>query len=123
MLSRRALVGRLAAGSAAVWAAGLAFTRSASAKVDARRETGLTHGEVDKVRGPEMSQAVTDAALAETASAPAPWEMLHPLTVGSEVGQGWRVSEFQGVVDGSCVLTLANERGRAQRIHVCRNDG
>jgi hypothetical protein len=25
--------------------------------------------------------------------------------------------------DGACVLTLENERGRAQRVHVCRNDG
>jgi len=27
------------------------------------------------------------------------------------------------VVDGACVLTLRHENGRAERIHLCRNDG
>ena len=26
-------------------------------------------------------------------------------------------------MDGSCVLTLQNARGRAHRVHLCRNDG
>ena len=36
---------------------------------------------------------------------------------------GWRVADFTGAVDGSCVLTLRNARGRAQRVHLCRNTG
>jgi hypothetical protein len=56
-------------------------------------------------------------------SAPAPWELLRPLALGSVVAHGWRVAGLTGVVDGSCVLTLQNERGRAHRVHLCRNDG
>jgi hypothetical protein len=43
--------------------------------------------------------------------------------MGSEVANGWRVAGLTGAVDGSCVVTLQNERGRALRVHVCRNDG
>jgi hypothetical protein len=58
-----------------------------------------------------------------TLSAPAPWEVLRPLALGSVVAHGWRVAGFTGAVDGSCVLTLQNEKGRAHRIHLTRNDG
>jgi hypothetical protein len=64
-----------------------------------------------------------DAGIPETLSARAPWELLHPLTMGSVVAQGWRVAGLTGAVDGTCVLTLENERGRAHRIHLCRNAG
>jgi hypothetical protein len=30
---------------------------------------------------------------------------------------------LSGAVDGVCVLTLRNERGREHRVHLCRNDG
>ena len=53
--------------------------------------------------------------------APPPWEP-RP-AVGSVVAHGWRVAELSGVADGSLVLTLENERGRAHRVHLCRNDG
>ena len=43
--------------------------------------------------------------------------------LGATVAHGWRVAGLSGVVDGSCVLTLQNERGRSHRIHLCRNDG
>jgi hypothetical protein len=64
-----------------------------------------------------------DAGIPETLSAEAPWELLHPLTMGSVVAHGWRVAGLTGAVDGTCVLTLENERGRAHRIHLCRNGG
>jgi hypothetical protein len=48
---------------------------------------------------------------------------LQPLTVGSTVGQGWRLAGLTGEVDGTCVVTLQNERGRSHRVHICRNDG
>jgi hypothetical protein len=54
---------------------------------------------------------------------PPPWELLAPLALGSEVGHGWRVADLSSVVDGSCVLTLENERGRTHRVHLCGNDG
>ena len=43
--------------------------------------------------------------------------------LGSEAAHGWRVAELTGVVDGTCVLTLRNERGRTHRVHLCRNAG
>jgi hypothetical protein len=64
---------------------------------------------------------VIDASPA--ASAPPPWELVRPLAIGSVVAHGWRVAELSGVADGSCVLTLRNARGRAYRVHLCRNDG
>jgi hypothetical protein len=33
------------------------------------------------------------------------------------------LAELGPVRDGSCVVTLQNARGRARRIHLCRNDG
>ena len=66
-------------------------------------------------------QAVFPSAK-ESETAP-PWEMLRPLALGSALARGWRVAGLTGVLDGSCVLTLENERGRTQRVHVCRNDG
>jgi hypothetical protein len=55
-------------------------------------------------------------------SAP-PWGLVHPLALGSVVAQGWTLAGLTGVADGSCVLTLQNERGRTQRVHLCRNLG
>jgi hypothetical protein len=39
------------------------------------------------------------------------------------VANGWQLADLSGVVDGSCVLTLENERGRSHRVHLCGNDG
>jgi hypothetical protein len=43
--------------------------------------------------------------------------------MGAAVAHGWRVAGLTGVVDGACVLTLQNARGRTHRVHLCRNDG
>jgi hypothetical protein len=78
---------------------------------------------------PEVSGEVTAAMQAPPGSVmvapdtPPPWELLAPLALGSEVGHGWRVADLSSVVDGSCVLTLENERGRTHRVHLCGNDG
>jgi len=102
MLSRRSLIGKLAAGAAvsAVWSVGVA-----------RNEADASTG------------AVSHDALAPAPTAPPPWELLRPFALGAVVAHGWRVAELSPVVDGACVLTLRNERGRAQRIHLCGNDG
>jgi hypothetical protein len=60
---------------------------------------------------------------AAAASGPAPWELLAPLGMGSAVAHGWRVAGLTGVSDGSCVVTLENERGRRHRVHLCENGG
>jgi hypothetical protein len=56
-------------------------------------------------------------------STPAPWELIHPLALGASLGHGWRIAGLHAVIDGSCVVTVENERGRTQRVHLCRNDG
>jgi hypothetical protein len=71
----------------------------------------------------DAGAAVIEVPGANEPGAPAPWELLQPLALGSAVGQGWHVAALSGAVDGSCVLTLANARGRAHRVHLCANDG
>jgi hypothetical protein len=56
-------------------------------------------------------------------ASPPPWRLLTPLAAGSVISHGWRVGALSPVQDGSCVVTLENERGRAHRVHLCRNDG
>jgi hypothetical protein len=129
MLSRRDLVGKLAAGTAAVWVAG----RARISLARARREvgpgsegSGPAESQKLPASAPQLPGAgpqVVDSGPPATLSAPPPWELLRPLTLGSLVAHGWRVAGLTGVVDGSCVLTLQNERSRAHRVHLCRNDG
>jgi hypothetical protein len=72
---------------------------------------------------PEDSGGREAAPRAKSASTPPPWELVRPLVAGSTVAHGWRLAELGPVRDGSCVVTLQNERGRSHRIHLCRNDG
>ena len=123
-LSRRAFVGRLAAGAAAACAAGIGTAQALSAPPE--RASGSADGHDGRTALPPAAQPVVAAAASQAAgeaSAPPPWELLQPLALGSVVAHGWRVAELNGVADGSCVLTLRNQRGRTQRIHLCRNDG
>jgi hypothetical protein len=146
MLSRRELVGKLAAGAAGAAVAWAATGGRANAASDSQQANGpIGFGNGDAQIGPAPEAPVSEAHAAKLAEAhgawpldkhsppavaasapvaePPPWELLHPLAVGSVVAHGWRVAELTGVDDGSCVLTLRNERGRAHRVHVCRNDG
>src|SRR5262245_8523685 len=115
MLSRRDLVGRLAAGTAAaVCATGMTGVSFAA-----------TRREADPREREDVApdQQIVDAEAPATQQAPAPWELLSPLALGSVVANGWAAAGLTGVVDGSAVLTLKNERGREHRMHICRNDG
>ena len=114
-LSRRAFVGKLAAGAAVTVAAGVA-AQAASA-----REPRLA---AFPDRTAELNSAQPNSAEPSAAqpSVP-PWELLHPLQAGAVVSAGWHVAELSAVVGGACVLTLANERGRTHRIHLCGNTG
>ena len=130
MLSRRDVVGKLAAGTAAVvCAAGVARASLTSPRDEGSRTAGnsQTPPVPEVASGPppilDSLPKVVDEGPAATLNAPAPWELVHPLTMGSVVANGWRVAGLTGVVDGSCVLTLQNERGRSHRVHVCSNDG
>ena len=127
MLSRRQMVGRLAAGAAVVCTAGVARANTASTRNEMNALTGSAPdaGQLAHSAPPteeiQEGQEIIDAQ--PPASAPAPWALVRPLALGSVVAHGWRVADLTGVIDGSCVLTLQNQRGRAHRVHLCRNDG
>jgi hypothetical protein len=135
MLSRRDLVGKLAVGAAGV-AAALAVSETAKAAVKTRaiqKQSGRGGGPLAEPlpraagtaqQGLEEEKAEETAAPAAAEAAPAPpWELFAPLTSGAVVAYDWRVADLSGPVDGACVLTLQNDHGRVQRVHLCRNDG
>lgn len=123
MLSRRDVMGKLAASGAVLLVASGARASLAPAARHSADGSGappapdLRRGAAQDFR-PEV-----DAGPPATAAAEAPWDLIRPLAMGSVVAGGWRVAGFTGAVNGTCVLTLQNERGRAQRVHLCRNDG
>lgn len=124
MLSRRDLVGKITASTAVVWAANL--TRPVMATIGTSKPEGRqAEASLYAQEGPAQVTASAQATTAEVLSenGPAPWGLLQPLTLGAEVAHGWRVAGLTEVSDGSCVLTLQNERGRTHRVHLCRNDG
>ena len=119
-LSRRAFVGKVATTSAAGIAA-LALTRQSS-------EAALHHesSESDPIAAetaPGTSTETVDTPQAITETAPAPWELIKPLAIGSTVVSGWKLVDLSGVRAGSSVATLENDNGRSQRVHICRNAG
>lgn len=121
-LSRRAFVGRLAAGAAmacAAGAAGIGRAKAVSTRGESTTHSGVEDGRLGTAPAPESEVQATSWA----PSAPPPWELVRPLALGSVVAHGWRLTGLTAVIDGSFVLTLQNERGRAHRVHVCRNDG
>jgi hypothetical protein len=126
MLSRRDVVGKLAAGTAVVCTAGVA---GASLTPETTKNQPMVNGQLPSepiAVGETIDDSLpkeTDSGPAFTAAAPQPWDLLHPLTTGAVVAHGWRVAGLTGVTDGSCVVTLQNERGRTNRVHICRNDG
>jgi hypothetical protein len=153
MLSRRALMGKLAvgvAGGAVALTTGVGRAAAAVPRREWNPETGSWYGDDRGAPVPEAAPAtelapaaelappsstavidasppspatVVDAGPPATESAPPPWKLLRPLRKGSRVAHGWSVAELGGVVDGVCVLTLRNKRGRTHRVHICRNDG
>ena len=138
-LSRRAFVGKLATGAAGAAVALTAGVKGAQALSRPQFSAGSLAGgggEEPRELMPLGNESVPQARHEETAAveatsaprvlepdAPPPWELLKPLGKGSKVVHGWRVADVSAVVDGSFVVTLENDRGRAHRVHVCRNDG
>ena len=114
-LSRRAFVGKLAAGAAVAAAASVA-AQAASA----REEFASLPREG---RTAELNWVQPNSAVPSAAPGVPPWELLHPLQAGAVVSGGWHVAELSAMAGGSCVVTLANERGRTHRIHLCGNAG
>ena len=135
-LSRRAFVGRLAAGAAVTLAAGMGPAKAMSPREqtlpgpesasNAGKDVGALGREpqakADEVTSRSDAPPRVEPSM-ETSSGPPPWELLSPLAPGSKLGHGWRVAGLSGIEHGSCVLTLQNQRGRTHRVHLCRNDG
>ena len=120
MLSRRELIGKAAAGAAAV-----AVSAARTGIVSARAVPAATDHPANEREGRNAVPPPADPPPADSvaSSSPPPWELLSPLGAGSVVGHGWRLVDLGPVEDGSCVVTLQNARGRSHRIHLCRNDG
>ncbi len=119
-LSRRAFVGKVTAGAAGGALAVSLGARAASALSVAPDNKHEAPGEAPVAVAhsqPEMPLQVI------TETAPAPWEIVRPLRNGASLVGGWHLKDLSGVVGGACVLTLANDHGREQRVHLCRNDG
>lgn len=113
MLSRRSLVGRIAAGMAG--AAVVLKGGRAGAAVSAPRTSPV---DTIAAQGP-----VPSGVAAESPPTPAglvPWHVLAPLSAGSSLYGGWTLAACSPVFDGAAVLTLRNAEGRERRVHLCR---
>ena len=115
MLSRRTFVGKLAASAAVACAAGVSAAQAKTSRENSHAPSRAGSG--------DSQLAPPPAPVTSEVSVPAPWELLRPLALGSVVSHGWSLAGLTGAADGSCVVTLRNERGRTHRVHVCRNDG
>jgi len=122
MLSRRELIGKGAVGAATAVALGAAPAAASTSHRDINAVPGepAVPANVPDGQGPSPSPAAAEVA---AISAPPPWELVSPLTAGATLAHGWRLAELGMVRDGACVVTLQNERGRARRVHLCRNAG
>ncbi len=124
ILSRRAFVGRVATVTAGA-AVALSATTVGRAKAAPRPHEVANRAPSVEPQAPRDASAPIESApqLQATESAPAPWGILAPLAVGSALNSDWKVAGLTAIESGSSVLTLANNRGREHRIHLCRNDG
>ncbi len=123
MLSRRTLIGKVAVGAAAALAVGSVGTGVAATRPlrDPTDDPGTPTEALTSAR--DGQDAVEPGADAAESSSPPPWDLVAPFAAGAVVAHGWHLVDLTPVRDGSAVLTLQNERGRAHRVHLCRNDG
>ena len=125
MLSRRELIEKAAVGATAALTLGAAArTAVASTRAFRAATTDAADGRDGRSAVPPAADhAVASSAECDAKTSPPPWHLLTPLAAGSVIAHGWRVGDLGPVQDGSCVVTLRGERGRAHRVHLCRNDG
>jgi hypothetical protein len=124
MLSRRELIGKAAVGAAAALAVGGVVGTAVAATRPLRDATDdPVHPKDDSAENRVgLKDPVPPPDGAEIA-APPPWTLVAPYSAGSVVAHDWRLVDLGPVQAGSAVATLQNARGRAQRVHLCRNDG
>jgi hypothetical protein len=126
MLTRRDLIAKAAVGAAAAVAVGAVRTGFAATRpLD---DPSADPARPDPAAKPEPvakaePAAKPDAPAPQKDAAPPPWGLVAPFTAGTVVAHGWRLVDLSPVRDGSTVVTLQNQRGRAHRVHLCRNDG
>jgi hypothetical protein len=125
MLSRRELIGKAAVGAAAgALALGAARTAVASTRpLPTTPGDRPDNGDAPAPEGDAQASASSPPAEAVAPAAPPPWALVRPFVAGTVLAHGWRLGDLGPVEDGACVVTLENERGRARRVHFCRNDG
>src|SRR5688572_6119698 len=100
-----------------VLASGVGLLTAGQAKAKAPAPTEVKPRVAERAQRPERA-ACEDAE----AVGAAPWELIHPLQAGDEVGLGWTVVDLSGVTSGAAVLTLTRD-GVEERVHLCRRDG
>lgn len=123
MLSRRDVVRKLLAGIAGTAAASASLRPAAAATA---ASAGCAAPERWTDAGHLSNATAQEVVVAETASEPPavpPWKLLRPLEPGAIAACGWRLAGLGAPDGGACVLTLQNERGRLQRVHICRRQG
>ena len=124
MLTRRDLIAKAAVGAAAAVAVGAVRTGFAATRpLDDPTTDPATPDRTAKEDAPNAPAANPDAPAPQADAAPPPWGLVAPFTAGAVVAHGWRLVDLGPVRDGSTVVTLQNSRGRAHRVHLCRNDG
>src|SRR6185369_278545 len=124
MLTRRDLIAKAAVGAAAAVAVGAVRTGFAATRPLGDPTTDpATPDRTAKEDAPNAPAAKPDAPAPRADAAPPPWGLVAPFTAGAVVAHGWRLVDLSPVRDGSTVVTLQNSRGRAHRVHLCRNAG
>lgn len=124
MLSRRDLIGKVAVGAAAALAVGAVGKGAAAATQPLRVSTDAPADPLEALPAEQQRQHALEPAADVAANAgPPPWALVAPFSTGAIVAHDWRLVDLTPVQHGSAVVTLQNERGRAHRIHLCRNDG
>ena len=121
MISRRTLISNAAVGVAAAVALGSA--RIGNASPGGLEPTSDEPMDDRNAAAPDEMRGGDDSKAVATTSSASPWHLVSPLAAGAMLAHDWRLADLGPVQDGACVATLQNVRGRAHRVHLCRNDG